>query len=90
MYNCDCLEYMRSLPDKTFDLAIADPPYGDAAVNEGVSPPLHILRKRQKYNRFGGQFDVYKVSVQDRGNLGGKVLKKKHRLGRSTPAGILR
>ena len=28
VYNCDCLEYMRSLPDKFFDLCIADPPYG--------------------------------------------------------------
>lgn len=28
VYNCDCLEYMRSLPDKYFDLCIADPPYG--------------------------------------------------------------
>lgn len=27
-YNIDCLEYMRSLPDKHFDLCIADPPYG--------------------------------------------------------------
>lgn len=24
----DCMEYMRSLPDKCFDLAIVDPPYG--------------------------------------------------------------
>lgn len=24
----DCMEYMRSLPDKTFDLAVVDPPYG--------------------------------------------------------------
>ena len=24
----DCLEYMRGLPDKYFDLCIADPPYG--------------------------------------------------------------
>lgn len=28
VYNMDCLEYMRSLPDKHFDLCIADPPYG--------------------------------------------------------------
>ena len=28
VYNCDCVEYMRTLPDKCFDLAIADPPYG--------------------------------------------------------------
>lgn len=27
VYNCDCLEYMRQLPDKYFDLCIADPPY---------------------------------------------------------------
>lgn len=24
----DCLEYMRKMPDKCFDLAIVDPPYG--------------------------------------------------------------
>ena len=28
VYNIDCLEYMRTLPDKAFQLAIADPPYG--------------------------------------------------------------
>lgn len=27
-YNTDCLQYMRTLPDNHFDLAIADPPYG--------------------------------------------------------------
>jgi site-specific DNA-methyltransferase (adenine-specific) len=31
VYNCDCLEYMRSIPDKFFDLCIADPPYGIGA-----------------------------------------------------------
>ena len=24
----DCLEYMKTIPDKFFDLCIADPPYG--------------------------------------------------------------
>lgn len=28
VYNCDCLEYIKTLPDKYFDLCIADPPYG--------------------------------------------------------------
>lgn len=28
LLNCDCLEYMAGLPDKAFDLAIVDPPYG--------------------------------------------------------------
>ena len=27
-YNMDCMEYMAGLPDKAFDLAIVDPPYG--------------------------------------------------------------
>jgi len=27
-YCIDCMEYMRSIPDKFFDLAVADPPYG--------------------------------------------------------------
>lgn len=28
VYNMDCMEYMKSIPDKFFDLAIRDPPYG--------------------------------------------------------------
>jgi len=31
--NVDCMEYMRSLPDKFFDLAVCDPPYGIDAGN---------------------------------------------------------
>lgn len=33
LLNCDCMEYMRGLPDKAFDLAIVDPPYGIDAAN---------------------------------------------------------
>lgn len=25
--NCDCMKYMRRVPDKAFDLAVVDPPY---------------------------------------------------------------
>jgi len=28
LYHMDCMEFMRGLPDKAFDLAIVDPPYG--------------------------------------------------------------
>jgi site-specific DNA-methyltransferase (adenine-specific) len=32
VYNMDCMEYMKGIPDKFFDLAVVDPPYGiDAA-----------------------------------------------------------
>ena len=33
LLNIDCMEYMRGLPDKAFDLAIVDPPYGIDAAN---------------------------------------------------------
>lgn len=34
-YNTDCMEYMRQFPDKHFDLAIVDPPYGIGVSGEG-------------------------------------------------------
>ena len=47
VYNMDCMEYMRTLPDKAFDLAIVDPPYGDGGGG-------------WKTERFGGRFDRYR------------------------------
>ena len=32
LLNCDCMEYMATVPDKYFDLAIVDPPYGIGCV----------------------------------------------------------
>ena len=34
----DCLEFLREQPDKSFDLAVVDPPYGganDLSINGG-------------------------------------------------------
>ena len=48
VFNTDCLEYMRTLPDKAFQLAIADPPYGigeDGASNHSRG----LLAKPTKY-----------------------------------------
>lgn len=28
LYNADCMDVIREMPDKAFDLAIVDPPYG--------------------------------------------------------------
>lgn len=28
VYNCNCLQYMKTIPDQYFELAIVDPPYG--------------------------------------------------------------
>lgn len=41
-FNIDCMEYMKTLPDKAFDLAVVDPPYGDG--------------KGGTAQRFGGMF----------------------------------
>ena len=38
VYNIDCLEFMRTMPDGFYDLAIADPPYAganDPTINGG-------------------------------------------------------
>ena len=46
VHNCDCLEYMRSIPDKYFDLCIADPPYGINAANMNMGSGKHKWAKK--------------------------------------------
>ena len=41
IYNIDCLEYMRTLPDKAFDICLADPPYGIDINSSG-----HLVREK--------------------------------------------
>ena len=38
VFNMDCMEYMRQFPDKHFELAIVDPPYG---IGEGRRTSYH-------------------------------------------------
>jgi site-specific DNA-methyltransferase (adenine-specific) len=35
VFNMDCVSYMQTLPDKFFDLAIVDPPYGETCKLSG-------------------------------------------------------
>ena len=48
-YNMDCMEAMKRFPDKFFDLAIVDPPYGDAldGTGGGVQPVRRSLQQVQ-------------------------------------------
>ena len=55
-YNLDCMQGMREFPDKYFDLAIVDPPFGGGGTDEW----LH-----KKRSRFGGQFDRYHIEKDD-------------------------
>ena len=43
-YNMDCMEYMRTLPDKVFDLAVVDPPYG---IEKAFKPQSRIAKYGQ-------------------------------------------
>lgn len=38
VYNMDCMEYMKGIPDKFFDLAIVDPQYGIDIMHKGGMP----------------------------------------------------
>ena len=72
-YNMDCMDGMKQFPDKYFDLAIVDPPYGG-----GASQNVHVEREREsglhggvadyesrKRSRFGGWFDCYYIGGPD-------------------------
>ena len=50
-YNRDCVEAMRDFPDKYFDLAIVDPPYGGGGDDNEY--------KGAVIGRFGGRFEKY-------------------------------
>ena len=50
-YNMDCMAGMKEFPDGFFDLAIVDPPYGDATEEQGDEPT---------WERFGGRFRKYR------------------------------
>ena len=45
LLNCDCMEYMATVPDKYFDLAIVDPPYGMDRKMDGTSGAGRVMRK---------------------------------------------
>ena len=57
---------MKTLPDKAFDLAICDPPYGganDTTINGGGAVRTEV-RPIQVNHAFGGRFDRYNVLGQ--------------------------
>jgi DNA modification methylase len=46
----DCMEYMRGMPDKVFDLAIVDPPYGG-----GCNAAIGGRFEKYEHSRGGGK-----------------------------------
>lgn len=52
----DCMDVMREYPDKCFDLAVVDPPYGGGGVilkdkqdSAGASLPIKVARTGGKW-----------------------------------------
>lgn len=43
-YNMDCMDLMKILPDKEFDLAIVDPPYGGGYMPEKAKGRSHTVQ----------------------------------------------
>ena len=71
-YNMDCMEGMKQFPDKYFDLAIIDPPYGDGGVHGNApteadsaerSTNTEKMMRGGYWNRFGQRFDRYKQTL---------------------------
>ena len=58
-YNMDCLEGMAAFPDKYFDLAIVDPPYGGVSKGGYMTNQISggVARNRNDYHLALWQFD---------------------------------
>ena len=51
VYNTDCIEYMHTLPDNHFDIAVCDPPFGSA--NDDA-----LIGGAKRFHK-GGVFEKY-------------------------------
>jgi len=56
--NCDCMEYMKDLPDNHFDLAIVDPQYGIGVAN------TDYLGTTKNNKRWKGREDGYRHKIK--------------------------
>lgn len=71
LYNLDCMIGMKEFPDKFFDLAIVDPPYGIGDFNQPPSPskpgnkfwPVKWNNKMPEKNYFNELFRVSKEQI---------------------------
>lgn len=48
LHNVDCLEFMRSMPDKSVDAVITDPPYGIGIANN----PFRQKHEKKDWDRY--------------------------------------
>lgn len=53
LFNGDCMEWMKSVPDNYYELAIVDPPYRDMKDNQ----PTKDMRNNGRIDKFGNKPD---------------------------------
>lgn len=51
VYNIDCMEYMKTVPDNFFDLAIVDPPYGISVDRQSLCNGLGLAKEKNTMRR---------------------------------------
>ena len=72
-YNMDCMDGMREFPDKYFDLAIVDPPYGDATEKfdggGGTDSEVCLIATKRLINRTGNSWSKKYGKKLSRGTL---------------------
>jgi site-specific DNA-methyltransferase (adenine-specific) len=77
LYNMDCMELMKQYPDKYFDLAICDPPYGINAPNMTMgSNPNRKGKDKRGLNQYGS-ISVAQKLKKGRLNQGSGKLKNR-------------
>ena len=68
VYNIDCMEFMAKMPEKFFDLAIVDPPYG---INIGTSvggvnhSAVNVGGKGLSHPKFTGGLMTHKPPIKN-------------------------
>jgi site-specific DNA-methyltransferase (adenine-specific) len=72
VYNMDCMEYMQSIPDKYFELALVDPPYGigeDGKSNhsrgKATKPNLYTPKNWDQYAPNSEYFNLLKLKSKN-------------------------
>lgn len=74
LYNADCMDILRELPDNAFSIAVVDPPYGDANFqippHQAMNPDGGATDTNDRWNRFGGRFNRYKRTEPTAGTHG--------------------
>ena len=73
LYNADCMEAMKEFPDKFFDLAVVDPPYGSGNANDmggGITDSaVGLTDTNRTLSRTGGTWAAKYAKKSLRGTL---------------------